>query len=95
MTMYRRKPAVIEARQVPDPFDYDETCEVFAWVRSSGSEVAWDETRSDHSVLGWIPTLEGSMAVRAGDWVIRGVAGEFFTCKPGIFAATYEPAEAT
>lgn len=35
-------------------------------------------------------TLEGDMEVAPGDWVIKGVAGEFYPCKPGIFAATYE-----
>ena len=41
----------------------------------------------------YIPTLEGTMTARAGDWIIRGVKGEFYPCKPDIFAATYEPAE--
>jgi bifunctional ADP-heptose synthase (sugar kinase/adenylyltransferase) len=39
-----------------------------------------------------IQTLEGRMIVSDGDWVIRGVKGEFYPCKPDIFAATYEPA---
>ncbi len=39
-----------------------------------------------------IPTPEGVMAVSPGDWVIRGVKGEFYPCKPDVFAATYEDA---
>jgi hypothetical protein len=39
-----------------------------------------------------IPTLEGSMCADIGDWIIRGVKGEFYPCKPDIFAATYDPA---
>lgn len=39
-----------------------------------------------------IDTLEGSMTARSGDWVIRGVKGELYPCKPDIFEATYEPA---
>ena len=39
-----------------------------------------------------IHTLEGVMLVSREDWVIQGVAGEFYPCKPDIFAATYEPA---
>ena len=39
-----------------------------------------------------IETLEGQMKAVAGDWIIRGVEGEFYPCKPAIFAATYEPA---
>jgi hypothetical protein len=40
-----------------------------------------------------IPTLEGTMTARPGDWIIRGIKGEFYPCKPDIFAATYEPAD--
>ena len=40
-----------------------------------------------------IKTLEGTMRVDLGDWIIRGIAGEFYPCKPDIFAATYEPVE--
>lgn len=40
-----------------------------------------------------IKTLEGDMRVTDGDWVITGVKGERYPCKPDIFAATYEPAE--
>jgi hypothetical protein len=37
-----------------------------------------------------VDTLEGLMTARPGDWIIRGVAGELYPCKPAIFAATYE-----
>lgn len=40
-----------------------------------------------------IPTLEGTMQAKPGDWIIRGVKGEFYPCKPDIFEATYEPVE--
>ena len=40
-----------------------------------------------------IETKEGVMEAAPGDWVIKGVAGEFYPCKPDIFAATYEPVE--
>lgn len=40
-----------------------------------------------------IPTLEGNMKASPGDWIIRGVNGEFYPCKPDIFEKTYEPAE--
>lgn len=39
-----------------------------------------------------ISTLEGDMRCEPGDWIIRGVKGELYPCKPDIFAATYEPA---
>ena len=38
-----------------------------------------------------ISTLEGDMICQPGDWIIRGVKGEYYPCKPDIFAATYEP----
>jgi hypothetical protein len=38
-----------------------------------------------------IPTLEGEMTANAGDWIIKGVQGEFYPCKPDIFEKTYEP----
>lgn len=47
-----------------------------------------DKTMHDH---GWIDTMEGGHIVCPGDWIITGVAGELYPCKPDIFAATYEP----
>lgn len=40
----------------------------------------------------WIKTLEGGHIASPGDWIIRGVKGEFYPCKPDIFASTYDPA---
>ena len=40
-----------------------------------------------------IPTLEGNHTALHGDWIIKGIQGEFYPCKPDIFAATYEPVE--
>jgi len=39
----------------------------------------------------FIPTLEGNMFANEGDWIIKGVKGEIYPCKPDIFEATYEP----
>lgn len=41
----------------------------------------------------FIPTLEGTMCANPGDWIIKGVKGEFYPCKADIFEATYEPAD--
>jgi hypothetical protein len=46
--------------------------------------------RQDDSL--WIGTLEGAMRADMGDWIIRGIKGEIYPCKPEIFAATYETA---
>ena len=59
--------------------------------------IQWSRT-GDHPKVslwkdghGWIKTLEGGHIVTPGDWIIKGVAGEFYPCKPDIFAMTYEP----
>lgn len=44
-------------------------------------------------VHGWIDTLKGGHAVCPGDWIITGIKGEFYPCKPDIFEATYEKVE--
>jgi hypothetical protein len=45
------------------------------------------------AAMGYVKTLEGGHFVTPGDWIIRGVKGELYPCKPDIFAATYEPYE--
>lgn len=42
-------------------------------------------------IHGWIDTLEGGHRVCPGDWIIEGVIGEFYPCKPDVFEQTYEP----
>ena len=77
---YRKKPVVIEAVQ------YDGTteclCELSDWIGVDMTLKAGDELV--------IHTPEGEMRVSPGDYIIRGVQGEFYPCKPDIFAATYE-----
>lgn len=79
---FRKKPVVIEAIQ----FRSGEQDGSFAADVSAGI-VRYPE---DGTML--IQTLEGSMCAQPGDWIIRGVKGELYPCKPDIFAATYEPA---
>lgn len=93
---YRKKPVVIEAVQVP-VWDgtssivrfVDECVAIAEWC--SGSSHMMDPPAGVKSGI-HIPTLEGTMIASPGDWIIRGVQGEFYPCKPDIFAATYEPA---
>jgi len=82
MSEYRKKPVVIEARQTGQ--DYDEDCSIMGWC--GGKAVDFN----GHVIA--ITTLEGTMFADPGDWIIKGVQGEFYPCKPDIFAATYEPA---
>ena len=86
MGHYRKKPVVIEARQIGN--DCDEDLAIMRWAEGSASGI--DE---GGKILFCIDTLEGRMAVEPGDWVIRGVKGEFYPCKPDIFEATYEQAD--
>ena len=82
MPKFRKQPVVIEAVQ---------------WRGSNWMAVTeFCPTLRPHLARGdWVvvPTLEGDHVAHMGDWIIRGVAGEFYPCKPGIFAATYEPAD--
>jgi len=83
---YRKKPVVIEAMQFTD----ENKDRVFNWV-STGNRSA-DFDNAGNPVLK-IQTLEGVMTASLGDYIIKGVKGEFYPCKPDIFEATYEPVE--
>lgn len=86
---FRKKPVVIEAMHLNGG-----NLELTA--RWCGGRVRSESKPSDPTDTAWwvdIPTLEGVMRADVGDWIIRGVKGEFYPCKPDIFAATYEPAE--
>jgi len=75
---YRKKPVVIEAIQ---------------WFKM-GDHPAVTRFRHDISEsIGWVETLEGGHIVNRGDWIITGVKGEHYPCKPDIFEMTYEVAE--
>lgn len=83
---FRKKPVVIEAVQLP-PLADDPTEDVMEWLGSRMDK--WESDR-DGGIA--IRTLEGVMRASPGDWIIEGVSGELYPCKPDIFAATYEPA---
>lgn len=85
---YRKKPVVIEAMQF-EPFDGRNGREVSEWV---GDAFVGSRSHKDGRFFQLsIRTLEGTMTALPGDWLIKGVAGEVYPCKPDIFAATYEP----
>jgi hypothetical protein len=85
MKTYRKRPVEIEAER----YDRANGDELIVWMRDAGT---YCYEGRDHL---YIRTLEGMMFADIGDWVIRGVAGEFYPCKPDIFAATYEAVEAS
>ena len=80
---YRKKPVVIEAIR----FANGEQDSSFA------DDVVAGRVRYTEEGTMLIQTLEGTMEAQSGDWVIRGVKGELYPCKPDIFEATYEPAD--
>lgn len=88
MAKYRKKPVVIEAFQLPVKDDY-ELDGFHAWC----DRVGFTDFESGRDETLIIPTLEGDHTAQPGDWIIKGVAGEFYPCKPDIFAATYEKVE--
>ena len=80
MAKYRKKPVVIEAVQFNNSADIHEFCG--AKVREPVGEIYLE-----------IETLEGVMRANIGDWIIKGIFGEFYPCKPDIFEKTYELVE--
>lgn len=83
---FRKKPVVIEAMQFTD----DDKDRVMRWLNfDAGAVFVEGEPALE------IRTLEGTMTARLGDWIIKGVNGEFYPCKPDIFEKTYEPEPTT
>ena len=85
---FRKKPVVIEAIQYRPHENCGEVGRFMGF--NDDDDYECEESENDEYA---IETLEGVMWAQPGDWIIRGVAGEFYPCKPDIFAATYEPAE--
>lgn len=89
---FRKKPVIIEAFQW-----HGEHCR-----ENAGIFPEWMVEAAKSEVVKYLPlaeaveitTLEGTMRAELGDWIIRGVKGELYPCKPDIFEATYEPADA-
>jgi hypothetical protein len=81
---YRKLPVEIEAQHLTEPNTPDE---VALWC---GGRVVGDGI-TGHPLAIEIDTLEGTMRGEPGDWIIKGVKGEFYPCRADIFAATYEP----
>ena len=84
---FRKKPVVIEAFQWAPDAPATKTPSWF--FDACAKRVAWPELDGTLSIA----TLEGQHTALIGDWIIQGVKGELYPCKPDIFAMTYEPAE--
>ena len=85
---YRKKPVVIEALQFFPSMPLYQISVLFAGEKVD--EPSKFERQGDVLL---IKTLEGTMVARVGDYIIKGVKGEFYPCKSDIFWATYEPVE--
>lgn len=82
MAKFRKKPVVIEA----EIYTGKNATDILKWMFPDIEE---DAEANDLT----IKTLEGDLHASPGDWIIKGVKGEFYPCKPDIFEATYEPVE--
>lgn len=86
MPIFRKKPVEIEARQY---LNDESSYLLLNWI-NVGQHNAGRRFAVWHNEVLTVPTLEGEHIASVGDWIIKGVAGEFYPCKPDIFAATYE-----
>lgn len=91
MAKFRKKPVVIEAYEFQNRVGPDSRPEwILDAVKAGVVHFHNSATRPPHLT---IATLEGEMRAETGDWIIKGVKGELYPCKPDIFAATYDPVE--
>lgn len=89
MAKYRKKPVEVEAFQIQwDTMDQRWYPKWFADAVARG--VVYQKRNPDYPVECTIRTLEGDMDASLGDYIIRGVNGELYPCKPDIFVKTYE-----
>ena len=90
---YRKKPVVIDAMQwLPNDEvgGYNDADRVRDWLNGADPKPNWTTEGYGSKCRIVIETLEGDMWCAPGDWIIRGVKGEFYPCKAQIFEATYE-----
>jgi hypothetical protein len=85
---YRKKPVVIDAWQF-DPYAPAPDWINLVWFHEEIETDSKGRKRRGAPII-IIPTLEGKMTARIGDWIIRGTKGEVYPCKPDIFAQCYE-----
>lgn len=93
MSLYRKKPIVIEAFQyIQQPMTNDGEYYIPDWAVKSFEQgiIFYDKFNDDLPNELFIKTLEGNHHVSVGDYIIQGVHGELYPCKPDIFLQTYE-----
>lgn len=85
---YRKKPVVIEAFRFFD--DVDTMTVLSGFIDNQDLRISYNDPENPKLK---IETLEGVMEASIGDYIIKGVKGEFYPCKPNIFETTYDTAE--
>ena len=90
MKKYVKKRIVIEAEQW---FHHGQETEAVVLKRPDLKGKTCKHCNKDLAEHGFVGTLEGFHIVCPGDWIIKGIAGEFYPCKPDIFKQTYDPVE--
>lgn len=93
MAKYRKKPVVIDAFVWTGGVDQKEEPEWIVEAIDKGDITFIGHRAGKGKLVMGIRTLEGVMVAQPGDYVIRGVQGEIYPCKPDIFEATYEKIE--
>lgn len=88
MKEYQKRPIIIQAQQWFEHGDIPEVKEVPRWHEEA--VITAIELGAHLSSWGFIDTLEGGHLVRPGDWIVKGIRGEFYPVKNGIFQETYE-----
>lgn len=92
---YRKKPVVVDAFQYDGDLMHSNgewSCPDWAKEAFQSGTIYYDSPSGEEPPTElYIETLEGRHHVSVGDYIIRGVAGELYPCKPDIFAQTYEP----
>ena len=83
---WRKKPVIVEAMEFTD----ESKNRVVWWMGTENADTKIDENLKPVIVIN---TLEGKMMATVGDYIIKGIKGEFYPCKPDIFLATYEEVE--
>lgn len=89
MPLYRKKPVEIEAHHI---FSYMDMPHICQWIECNGGKATYGQQDNGPAEM-LISTPEGVMVANVGDWIIKGIKGEFYPCKPDIFIATYEAVE--
>ncbi|WP_019554802.1 hypothetical protein [Propionispira raffinosivorans] len=94
MTKYRKKPIEIEAFQFDGDFVNGDSTPAWAWEAIEKGEIFFSSLdRIEPPCELFIKTLEENMHASMGDYIIRGISGEIYPCKPDIFEKTYESVE--